>query len=337
MAPPLWLAIACAALECPTSAARIDRRLPRIPITRTPSCPFNSFEPTKEGEMNPVSAARSGMFSIGGQIQVTRLGFGAMRITGPGVWGEPADPDEARRTLARLPELGVKFIDTADSYGPSVSERLIREVLHPYDGLVIATKGGLTRPGPDQWLPLGDPDYLIAQAKKSRETLGLARISLWQLHRIDPKVARDAQFTAISELLRSGVIEHAGLSEVSIADIEAARKHFKVATVQNRYNLAYRQSEDVLNYCDANGIGFIPWFPLAVGDLARRGGVLDRIARNYGATVNQIALAWLLKRSPVILPIPGTSKLAHLEENVAAAGIALLDEDFAQLDVASRR
>jgi aryl-alcohol dehydrogenase-like predicted oxidoreductase len=287
--------------------------------------------------MNTVGAARSGTFSIGGQLPVTRLGFGAMRITGPGIWGEPTDPGEVRRMLVRLPELGVTFIDTADSYGPSVSERLIREVLHPYDGLVIATKAGLTRPGPDRWLPKGDPDYLIAQAKKSQEALGLERICPWQLHRIDPKVPRDEQFAAVSELLRSGVIEHAGLSEVSIADIEAAEKHFKVATVQNRYNLADRGSEDVLGYCESNGIGFIPWFPLASGDLARPGGLLDRVARSYGATASQIALSWVLKRSPVILPIPGTSQLAHLEENVAAAAIALSDKDFAQLGAAARR
>jgi len=287
--------------------------------------------------MNKVSAAGSGAFAIGGQIPVTRLGFGSMRITGPGVWGEPNDPGEARRVLALLPELGVTFIDTADSYGPTVSERLIREVLHPYDGLVIATKAGLTRPGPNQWVPNGNPDYLIAQARKSRERLGVERISLWQLHRIDPKIPRDEQFAAVSELLRSGVIEQAGLSEVSVADIEAAQKHFKVATVQNRYNLAERGSEDVLDYCESQGIGFIPWFPMAAGDLARPGALLDSVARSYAATPGQIALSWLLKRSPVILPIPGTSKLAHLEENVAAGDIVLSDDDFDRLDAATRR
>lgn len=286
--------------------------------------------------MNEVSAARSGTFAIGGQIPVARLGFGAMRLTGPGVWGEPKDPDEARRVLARLPELGVNFIDTADSYGPAVSERLIREALHPYDGLLIATKAGLTRPGPDHWVPKGNPEYLIAQARKSRETLGLERIGLWQLHRIDPKVPRDEQFAAVSELQRSGVIEHAGLSEASVADIEAAQKYFRVATVQNRYNLADRSSEDVLDHCERNGIGFIPWFPLAAGKLAQPGALLDSVARSHGATAGQIALAWLLKRSPVILPIPGTSKVSHLEENVAAADIVLSDDDFARLDAATR-
>jgi aryl-alcohol dehydrogenase-like predicted oxidoreductase len=246
--------------------------------------------------------------------------------------GEPADIAEVRRTLARLPELGVTFIDTADSYGPSVSERLIREVLHPYKGLVIATKAGFTRPGPNQWVTKGNPDYLIAQAHKSRDALGVERISLWQLHRIDPKVPRDEQFAAVSELLRTGVIEQAGLSEVGVADIEAAQKHFKVATVQNLYNLADRQHEKVLNFCDSKGIGFIPWFPLAAGDLARPGGPLDRMAHSYGAAPSQIALAWMLKRSPVMLPIPGTSKVAHLEANVAAADIAFSDKDFAALD-----
>jgi aryl-alcohol dehydrogenase-like predicted oxidoreductase len=286
--------------------------------------------------MNTVSAAGSGTFSIGGERTVRRLGFGAMRVTGRGIWGEPADPAEARRTLARVPELGINFIDTADSYGPTVSERLIREVLHPYDGLVIATKGGLVRPGPDQWVPKGDPDYLIAQAKKSRDVLGVERIALWQLHRIDTKVPRDEQFGAVAELLKSGVIAQAGLSEVSVADIQAAQKHFTVATVQNRYNLTDRASEDVLDYCERQGIGFIPWYPLAAGSLAEPGGLLDRVARRHGATPSQIALAWVLKRSPVMLPIPGTSKVAHLEENVAAADIALSDEDFAQLDAAAR-
>lgn len=271
-------------------------------------------------------------FRIGGELSIHRLGFGAMRIAGPGIWGEPAHRAEVLRTLKRLPELGVNFIDTADSYGPDVSERLIREALHPYDGLVVATKAGLTRSGPDRWSPLGRPEYLIAQAHKSRRQLGLEQIDLWQLHRIDPGVPRDEQFAAVETLLADGVIRHAGLSEVTVGDIEAASKRFKVATVQNRYNLTDRASEDVLNYCEAHDIGFIPWYPLAAGTLTRIGSPLDAIAKRYGATPGQIALAWILKRSPVLLPIPGTSQMAHLEENVRAAKIPLSDEDFATLD-----
>jgi aryl-alcohol dehydrogenase-like predicted oxidoreductase len=287
--------------------------------------------------MTQLSAAQAGTFTIAGQLTVNRLGYGAMRLTGPGIWGMPSDLPAARETLARLPELGITFIDTADSYGPAVSERLIREVLHPYAGMVVATKGGLTRPGPDQWVPRGDPDYLIAQARKSRDLLGLERISLWQLHRIDPTVPRDEQFAAVSELLREGVIAHAGLSEVTVADIVAAQSFFPVATVQNRYNLVDRGSEAVLNYCEQHGIGFIPWFPLAAGSLARSDGPLERMAKRYDATPSQIALAWVLMRSPVMLPIPGTSKASHLRENVAAAAIALSPADFAELDAAARQ
>lgn len=283
-----------------------------------------------------MNASASGTFALGGDLNVNRLGYGAMRITGPGVWGPPEDRDEAIRTLKRLPELGVNLIDTADSYGPDVSEQLIREALHPYDGLVIATKGGLTRKGPNIWIPKGDPDYLIGQAKRSREQLGVEIINLWQLHRIDPKVPRDEQFAAVKTLLDDGVIRHAGLSEVSVEDIEAARQVFPVATVQNKYNLIERQSEAVLDYCEANGIGFIPWYPLAAGELARPGGAVDTVAHKYQATAGQIALAWVLKRSPVMLPIPGTGKVRHLEENVAAADITLSDEDFAMLDKAGR-
>jgi pyridoxine 4-dehydrogenase len=282
--------------------------------------------------MAHTNASASGVFKIGGEVAVHRLGFGAMRVTGRGIWGEPADRAEALRVLKRLPELGVNFIDTADSYGPDVSEKLIREALHPYKGLVIATKGGLTRSGPNQWEPKGDPKYLIGQARKSLDKLGVKQIDLWQLHRIDSKVPRDEQFAAIKTLLDEGVIRHAGLSEVSVEEINAASKVFKVATVQNRYNLADRASESVLDYCEKEGIGFIPWFPLAAGDLAKPGGLLDTIAHRHKATPSQIALAWVLKRSPVMLPIPGTSKVAHLEENVAAAGIKLSDEEFASLD-----
>ncbi|MBS0282721.1 MAG: aldo/keto reductase [Proteobacteria bacterium] len=284
-----------------------------------------------------VNAARSGTFAIGGKATVHRLGFGAMRVTGEGVWGPPKDKAEAMATLKRVPELGVDFIDTAEAYGPHISEDLLREALHPYDGLLIATKGGLTRSGPGQWTPKGDPDFLIAGAKGSRERLKVEKIALWQLHRIDPHVPRDEQFSAIKSLLDDGVIEQAGLSEVSVKEIEAARKIFPVATVQNQYNLVSRGSEDVLDYCEKHGIGFIPWYPLAAGDLARPGSLLDGIARKHKATPAQIALAWVLKRSPVMLPIPGTGKVKHLEENVAAADIVLSDEDFAALDKEGRR
>jgi aryl-alcohol dehydrogenase-like predicted oxidoreductase len=285
---------------------------------------------SKAGET--VNASQSGTFKIGGDISVHRLGFGAMRITGKGIWGEPADRAEALRTLKRLPALGVNFVDTADSYGPDVSEELIREALHPYGPVLIATKGGLTRTGPDKWIPVGRPEYLIQQAHKSRRRLGVDTIGLWQLHRIDAKVPRDEQFDAIKSLIADKVIRHAGLSEVSVEEIEAARKVFPVATVQNRYNLVDRGSEAVLDYCAKNNIGFIPWFPLAAGSLAKPGSLLDRLAKRENAVPSQIALAWVLKRSPVMLPIPGTSQVAHLEENVAAARVHLSDDDFAALD-----
>jgi len=284
----------------------------------------------------PSNASKSGTFTIGGTTLVHRLGFGAMRITGPGVWGDPADRPEAIRTLKRLPELGVDFIDTADSYGPYVSEELIREALHPYGKILVATKGGLTRTGPNQWTPVGRPEYLIQQAKTSCRRLGVETIGLWQLHRIDPKVPRDEQFSAIKKLLDEGVIQHAGLSEVGVEEIEAASQVFPVATVQNRYNLVDRGSEAVLEHCAKRGIGFIPWFPLASGSLAKPGSVLDSVAKKHGAAPSQIALAWVLKRSPVMLPIPGTSKVSHLEENVAAADITLTEEEFASLDKAGK-
>jgi len=281
--------------------------------------------------MPELNAATSGIFRIG-DIAINRLGFGAMRITGEGIWGEPADRGACLRTLKRLPELGVNFIDTADSYGPDVSEHLIREALHPYGDILIATKAGLTRTGPNLWHPVGRPEYLRQQALMSARFLGVEQIGLWQLHRIDPKVPRDEQFGAIKSLLDDGLIAHAGLSEVSVEDIEAARRVFPVATVQNRYNLIDRTSELVLDYCTSHGIGFIPWYPLAAGDLAKPGGLLDKIARAHGATPSQIALAWVLKRSPVMLPIPGTSRVSHLEENIAAAGVSLSADDFAALD-----
>lgn len=278
--------------------------------------------------MSLPNAAASGTFHIGGDIGIHRLGYGAMRVTGPGIWGPPANREEALRTLRHLPELGVNFIDTADSYGPDVSEQLIRESLHPYTGLLIATKAGLQRSGPDQWTPDGRPEYLIEQAHRSLQKLGVERIDLWQLHRIDPRVPRDEQFAAVRQLVDEGVIRHAGLSEVSVEEIEAARRVFPVATVQNRYNLADRGSEDVLEYCERHGIGFIPWYPLAAGDLARPGSALDQAARHHGASPGQIALAWLLRRSPVMLPIPGTSSVKHLEENIGAADIELSDAEF---------
>lgn len=282
--------------------------------------------------MLKLDASESGSFRIGGEIEVHRLGFGAMRLTGPGIWGPPVDRAEAIRTLKRVPDLGINFIDTADSYGPHVSEQLIREALYPYDGILIATKAGLRRPSPGQWERDGRPEYLRQQAIKSRERLGLEQIGLWQLHSIDPKVPRDEQFAVIKSLQEDGIIRHAGLSNVTVDDIKAASKMFKVATVQNRYNLVDRGSEDVLNYCEENGIGFIPWFPLAAGRLVKAGSILDTVANAHNATPGQIALAWVLKRSPVMLPIPGTSKVTHLEENVAAVKIELSDEEFDSLD-----
>ena len=272
-------------------------------------------------------------FRIGGELEINRLGYGAMRITGKGIFGPPADRDGALATLRRLPELGVDFIDTANSYGPEVSEELIREALYPYSHVTVATKGGLERPAPDVWVPNGNPSHLVSEAHASRERLGVEQIALWQLHRIDSKVPRDEQFDAVKLLLDDGVIAYAGLSEVSVEEIEAAAKVFPVATVQNRYNFADRASEDVLKYCEAHGIGFIPWFPLAAGELTREGtSALDAIAKAHGATPSQIAVAWLLQRSPVIIPIPGTSKVAHLEENVKAGEIALTQAEFDQLD-----
>jgi pyridoxine 4-dehydrogenase len=282
--------------------------------------------------MVELDARKSGSFKINGAIEIQRLGFGAMRITGPRVWGPPLEMAEAIRTLKRLPELGIDFIDTADSYGPNVSEQLIREALYPYDSILIATKAGLRRSGPESWERDGRPDHLREQAIKSRERLGLEQIGLWQLHSIDPKVPRDEQFAAVKSLQDDGIIRHAGLSNVTVADIEAASKVFKVATVQNRYNLIDRSSEGVLNYCEKQGMGFIPWFPLAAGRLTETGSILDAVAKAHNATPSQIALAWVLKRSPVMLPIPGTSKVVHLEENVGGVNIELSDEEFDALD-----
>lgn len=285
--------------------------------------------------MPTASASASGIFRIAGELPVHRLGFGAMRITGDGIWGPPKDLAEARQVLARLPELGVDFIDTADSYGPFISEDLLGEVTWPA-GTVIATKGGLTRAGPGVWMPVGRPEYLRQCVMMSLRRLKLERLPLWQLHRVDPKVPRDEQFACIAEMQREGLIAHVGLSEVKIEEIEAARRHFTVATVQNLYNLVNRQSEDVLTFCEQEQIGFIPWFPLAAGGLARPGGVLDTLALRLGLTPSAVALAWMLQRSPVMLPIPGTAQVSHLEENVAAAGLTLSPEDFATLDAQGR-
>jgi len=286
--------------------------------------------------MPELTAALSGILKIGGDIEVNRLGYGAMRLTGDGVWGEPADPEECLRTLRRVPELGINFIDTADSYGPDVSEHFLHKALHPYSGILVATKGGLVRTGPREWHGVGRPEYLRQQALMSLRFLGVEQIGLWQLHRIDPKVPRDEQFGAVRALLDDGLVRHAGLSNVTVEEIEAARKIFPVATVQNRFNLTDRGSEAVLDYCEREGIGFIPWFPLAAGELAKPGAILDRIAKAHGAAPSQVALAWVLKRSAVMLPIPGTSKVAHLEENVAAVRVSLSDEEFASLDEAGK-
>jgi len=281
----------------------------------------------------PVEA--SGKMTIG-DMTVYRLGYGAMQITGPGIWGPPRDHDQAVRVLRRAVELGVNLIDTADSYGPYVSEELIREALHPYPkGLVIATKAGLVRTGPDQWQPVGRPEYLRQECMMSLRRLGLERIDLFQLHRIDPKVPADEQFGVLRELQKEGRIRHAGLSEVSVDEIEAARKVLPIVTVQNRYNLTDRQSEPVLEYCQKNKLGFIPWFPIASGELARAGGVVDRIAKVIKATPAQVALAWLLHRSPVMLPIPGTSTVTHLEQNCGAAGVHLTADQIKELTSAA--
>jgi aryl-alcohol dehydrogenase-like predicted oxidoreductase len=282
------------------------------------------------------NAALSGRFFIGGDLPVNRLGFGAMRITGRGIWGQPENRDEAVKTLERLPSLGVDLIDTADSYGPNVSEDLIAATLAPYKGLVIATKGGLTRHGPDQWAPLGRPEYLRQCVLMSLRRLKTERIDLWQLHRIDPNVPADEQFGVVADMQKEGLIRHVGLSEVSVDDIKAAGRHFRVATVQNLYNLANRQSEAVLDYCDINNIGFIPWFPLAAGSLAAPASVLSKISTKLNATNGQVAIAWLLKRSHVMLPIPGTGKVNHLLENVAAATLELSDDDFKALEAAAK-
>ncbi|MDR8401836.1 aldo/keto reductase [Paraburkholderia sp. USG1] len=284
----------------------------------------------------PISVSSSGKFKLAGEVPITRLGYGAMRITGPGIWGPPDNPGEALRVLQTLPELGIDFIDTADSYGPDVSEQLIREALHPYKDMFVATKAGLRRAGPDQWQPDGRPEYLRERAQRSLKNLGVEQIFLWQLHRVDPNVPADEQFDAVKALQKEGIVRFVGLSEVSVDQIKDASKYFNVATVQNRYNLLDRQSEAVLEYCEANGIGFIPWFPLAAGNIGESASILGKVARDHGATPMQIAIAWLLHKSPVMLPIPGTSSRAHLRANASAAEIKLSSEEMSALNALAR-
>jgi pyridoxine 4-dehydrogenase len=285
--------------------------------------------------MTTVSAQASGTFKIGGDLEVTRLGYGAMRIVGDGVWGPAKDVDAALRVLRRLPELGVDFIDTADSYGPGYSEEYIAEALAPYRGMTVATKGGFTRQGPGIWKAVGRSEYLGQSVLLSLRRLRAETIDLYQLHRIDARTDRPEQFGELKAMQDEGLVRHLGLSEVSVDDIKEAEEVFEVATVQNLYNLTERRSEDVLRYCEEQGIGFIPWFPLAAGELAKPGGAVDEIARAHDATAGQVALAWLLAKSPVMLPIPGTGSVEHLEENVAAAELQLTDEELARLDEAA--
>ncbi|GAC1549557.1 MAG: aldo/keto reductase [Herpetosiphon sp.] len=283
--------------------------------------------------MGTTINAASGTWALGSDLPVNRLGYGAMQITGPGVWGPPRDHAEAIRVLQRAVAMGVTLIDTADSYGPYVSEELIREALYPYaNGLVIATKGGLTRTGPNEWHPVGRAEYLRQEVEMSLRRLQLERIDLWQLHRIDPKVPREEQFGVMSDLINEGKIRHVGLSEVSVEEIEAARKQVPIVSVQNLYNLGNRASEEVLNYCEREGIAFIPWFPLNTGNLAQPGSTLAKLAQRHDATPAQLALAWLLQRSPVMLPIPGTSTVAHLEENMGAVAVQLNADEFAEVE-----
>src|SRR5271156_1064460 len=280
-----------------------------------------------------VNAAASGTFSIGGDMPIHRLGYGAMRITGDGIWGEPKDREDAKKVLRRAVELGVNFIDTADSYGPAVSERLIGEALSPYaKGVVIATKAGLTRQGPHRWLPVGRPEYLIQQVEMSLRRLKIERIDLWQLHRIDPKVPVEESLGAIKKLQEQGKIRHVGLSEVKPHEIDQARKVIEIVSVQNQYNIGDRQHEDVVEYCAKHKLAFIPWFPVAGGKLAQPGGKLDSAAKAHRANVSQLSLAWLLHRSPVILPIPGTTSVNHLEENVAAADVKLSAAEWKEIE-----
>jgi pyridoxine 4-dehydrogenase len=276
-------------------------------------------------------------FKIGGDLEVNRLGYGAMRLTGKGIWGEPKDTDEAKRVLKRAVQLGVNFIDTADSYGPEVSERLIGEALAPFaKGLVVATKGGLVRTGPDQWLPVGRPEYLQQEVEMSLRRLKTDVIDLWQLHRIDAKVPVEESLAPIAKMQKEGKIRHVGLSEVKPHEIDQVRKFIDIVSVQNQYNVGDRRHEDVLEYCEKHGLAFIPWFPVAAGKLAQPGGKLDEISKRHGIAVSQLSLAWLLHRSPVMLPIPGTSSVAHLEENLKAAEISLSDAEMKEIEDAAK-
>jgi aryl-alcohol dehydrogenase-like predicted oxidoreductase len=284
-----------------------------------------------------MATAVTKTFKLGGELEIHRLGYGAMRITGDGIWGEPADRENAKNVLRRAVELGVDFIDTADSYGPTVSEPLIGEALAPYaKGTVIATKGGLTRQGPNKWLPVGRPEYLAQEVEMSLRWLKRERLDLWQLHRIDPKVPVEESLGAIKELQAAGKIRFVGLSEVSVDEIKQARKVVEIVSVQNQYNLSDRKSEAVLEYCEREGIAFIPWFPVAGGKLVQPGGKLDELAKKHDATVSQLSLAWLLHRSPVMLPIPGTSSVEHLEENLKAADVTLSDAEWQELEAAAK-
>lgn len=278
-------------------------------------------------------AEKSGTFKLGGDLPIHRLGYGAMQLTGPGIWGPPKDRAEAVRVLRRALELGVDFIDTADSYGPYYNEEIIAEALHPYaKGVVVATKAGLVRTGPNEWHPVAAPKYLRQELEMSLRRLKLERIDLYQLHRIDPKVPVEESLGELKALQKEGKIRHIGLSEVSVPELERARKVVDIVSVQNRYNLTDRVHEKVLDYCEKEGLGFIPWFPLATGGLAKAGGALDSVAKKHDATPAQIALAWLLARSPVMLPIPGTSSVKHLEENLAGAEVKLSKEELAAVD-----
>jgi pyridoxine 4-dehydrogenase len=283
--------------------------------------------------MTTSIAGASGTFKLGGDLEVNRLGYGTMQLTGDGVWGEPDDRDEAIAVLKAAVDAGVNFIDTADSYGPEVAERLIYEALHPYpDDLVIATKAGLSRSGPGDWRPLGRPEYLRQQCELSLRRMGLETIDLFQLHRIDAKVELAEQVGELANLQQEGKIRHIGLSEVDVSQLEEAQKHAKIVSVQNLFNLTNRDAEPLLEYSEKNDIGFIPWFPLATGKLVEEGGPLSQIAADTNAEPSQLALAWLLKRSPVMLPIPGTSSVAHLDQNLGAAELELSDDQFAALE-----